>query len=187
MEYFFDRELPTARRSKYKIQRIVLAAFVITIGWLAAARADIGAQSAKGDPHVNAGASPVIPDVTVAAPTPPTEQELAGHSLEEFILHHATTHYVNISTTGNLARWRGKRLPANCGTHPGVQRLRNGAPSLARRVRWRARGVGSAMQSQRANTLHEQPPGKNGFRHQMGDGACLSQQVCGRGAGPDSV
>ena len=45
----------------------------------------------------------------MTAPALPTEQELAGQSLQEFILHHATTHYGNTSTTGNLARWRGGR------------------------------------------------------------------------------
>src|SRR5271156_4933711 len=123
MKYFFDRELPMARRRKYGIQRIVLAAFVITIGWLATARADIAAlpqaggsvdaasmpaaQSAQTDPHVNATASPEIGDVTVTPPTPPTDQQLAGNSLYEFIVHHATTHYGNSSTDRNLARWRG--------------------------------------------------------------------------------
>jgi len=85
--------MPMARRRKYKILRIVLATCVITIGWLATARA--------------AGASPTIGDVNVSAPTPPTDQELAGNSLDEFILHHATTHYVDTSTAGDLARWRG--------------------------------------------------------------------------------
>jgi hypothetical protein len=94
MEYFSDREL----------QRIVLAAFVISIGWLATARADVGAPPAQSDHHVNAGE---IGDVTVMAPTPPTDQELAGNSLADFVLHHATTHFVNGNTAGNLAHWRG--------------------------------------------------------------------------------
>src|ERR1700690_1629599 len=101
MEYFLDRESPMARRRKYEIRRIVLTALVITIGLFATA-----AQSAQSDRRVSAGSSPEIGDVTVKAPTPPTDQELAGNSLDEFILHHATTHYVNTSTTGNLARWR---------------------------------------------------------------------------------
>jgi hypothetical protein len=104
MEHLFDREPPMARRTKYEIQRIVLAAFVISIGCLATVRA---AQSAQSDPHVNAVTSPEIGDVTVTAPTAPTEQELAGNSLDEFIVHHATTHFANTPTTGNLARWRG--------------------------------------------------------------------------------
>jgi hypothetical protein len=47
------------------------------------------------------------PDVTVIAPRPPTGQELAGNSLEQFVLHHATVHFVDTSTAHNLARWRG--------------------------------------------------------------------------------
>ena len=78
-----------------EIQRILLATFVMTIGWLATARADI--------------ASPEIPDVTVTTPAPPTDQELAGPGLYEFIVHHATVRFVNTGTTGNLARWRGGR------------------------------------------------------------------------------
>jgi hypothetical protein len=84
------------------LKRIVLAALVMTI-----ASGTPAAQSAQSDPHVNAGASSETYDATVITPTPPTDRELAGNSLEEFILHHATTHYVNTSTTGNLARWRG--------------------------------------------------------------------------------
>jgi hypothetical protein len=117
MEYLFDRELPRARRKTNGIQRLVLAALVITIGWLATARAGGSvdaagapeAQSAQSDAHVNAGASSKSPDATVTPPTPPTDQELAGDSLEEFILHHATTHFVKSSTTGDLTRWRGGR------------------------------------------------------------------------------
>jgi hypothetical protein len=103
-------------------RRIVLAAFVMTIGWVATARADIvalpppvGSVHAVGTPPArsaqsdleNASASSELPDVAVTAPAPPTEQELAGDSLYEFIVHHATTHFVNTGTTGNLARWRG--------------------------------------------------------------------------------
>jgi hypothetical protein len=32
------------------------------------------------------------------------------------------------------------------------------------------------MQKQRANTFHKQPPGKNEFRHEMGDGSCHSDE-----------
>jgi hypothetical protein len=77
-------------RRKHGFQRIAFAAFVVTIGWLAAARA-----------------APEIPDVAVTTPSPPTDQELVGDSLYQFIVHHATVHYVNTGTTGNLARWRG--------------------------------------------------------------------------------
>jgi hypothetical protein len=160
MEYFFDRELPMARRKKYEIQRTALAALVVTIGWIATVRADNGAlpraggsvdaastpaaQSAQSDPHVNAGASPEISDVTVAAPPPPTDQELAGNSLEEFILHHATTHYTNTSTAGNLARWRGGMqsiCPLTAGLTPGYNAF------VTARLRALAAYVGAPVES----------------------------------------
>ena len=130
-----------ARGRKFQNQRIVLAAFVMTIGWLATARAG---QSAQSDPHVNAGASPEIGDVTVTAPSPPTEQELAGHSLDEFIAHHATTHYANTPMTGNLARWRGglqSICPQTVGLTPGY------AAFVTARVRALAAYVGAPVQS----------------------------------------
>jgi hypothetical protein len=160
MKYFFDRELPMAGRQKYEIQRIVLAAFVITIGSLATARADIGAlpqaggsvdaasmpaaQSAQSEPHVNAGASPEISDVTVTVPTPPTDQQLAGNSLYEFIVHHATTHYGNSSTARNLARWRGGMqsiCPSTEGLPPGYDAF------VTARLRAIAAYVGAPVQS----------------------------------------
>jgi len=162
MEYFFDRKLPLARGKTNAIQRIVLAAFVITIGWLATARA---AQSAQSDPRVNAGASPEIGDVTVTAPTPPTEQELAGNSLSDFILHHATTHYANSNTTGNLAHWRGglqSICPQITGITPGYSAFVTARLRAVAAYVGRARAVGPALQKQRANTFHEQPPGENG-------------------------
>jgi hypothetical protein len=141
MEYFFDRELPTARRRKHEIQWIVLAAFVITIGWFATARA---APSAQSDPHANAGASPEIGDVSVTAPTPPTDQQLAGDSLNQFILHHATSHYAITPTTGNLARWRGglqSICPQTVGLAPGFSTF------VTARLRALAAYVGAPVQS----------------------------------------
>lgn len=62
-------------------------------------------NSSQPDP---AAANPAeIPDVTVTAPRPPTDQELAGDSLSQFVIHHATVRYFNTGVTGNLARWRG--------------------------------------------------------------------------------
>jgi hypothetical protein len=143
MEYFFDRECQVGRRRKYEIQQIVFAALAIAIGCLATARANNGALP-QNAPHVSAGASSEIGDVTVTAPTPPTGQELAGNSLDEFILHHATNHYVNISTTGNLARWRGGRqsiCPLTEGLTPGYNAF------VTARLRALAAYVGAPVQS----------------------------------------
>jgi hypothetical protein len=108
------------------LQRIVLAAIVITIGPIATARAaEIG-------------------DVTVKAPTPPTDQELAGNGLDEFIVHHATTHFVDTTTTGNLARWRGGKqsiCPVTEGLSPGYDAF------VTARLRAIAAYVGAPVES----------------------------------------
>jgi hypothetical protein len=65
--------------------------------------------------------TPEVPDVTVTTPSPATEQELAGDSLYQFIVHHATVHYVSTATTRNLARWRGGKqsiCPLTVGLNP---------------------------------------------------------------------
>ena len=126
MEYSFDREYQ-APRNRPRIRQLLIAAFAVTIAW-----------------PVNAGASPEIGDVSVRAPTPPSDEELAGNSLEEFIVHHATTHYANTPLTGNLARWRGglqSVCPQTVGLAPGF------AAFVTARVRAIATYVGAPVQS----------------------------------------
>ena len=132
---FIPAQLAAAvsRKSKSGVQRVILAAFVVTIGSLATARA-----------HDAASAAAVIPDVTVTAPPPPTDAELAGDSLYQFIVHHATVHYVNTGTTGNLARWRGGRqsiCPVTVGLAPGYNAF------VTARLRALATYVGAPVQS----------------------------------------
>jgi hypothetical protein len=70
-----------------------------------------------------ANANPQLPDVTVTAPIPPTEQELVGDSLYQFILHHATTHYpASNAVRGGLARWRGGRAETICPMTAGLDK-----------------------------------------------------------------
>jgi hypothetical protein len=100
----------------------------------------------SGEPHSrdDARAAPEMPDVTVIAHRPPTDQELAGDSLSQFILHHATTHYVEISTTRNLARWRGGMqsiCPITGGLTPGYNAF------VTARLRALAAYVGAPVQS----------------------------------------
>lgn len=149
MECSFPRRVPTARRRRYRIRRIVPAALVITIGWLAAS------QPARSDPishsglppvlhEVNAGTAPEIPAVAVTTPGPPTEQELAGDSLQKFIMHHATTIYMTTGTTRNLARWRGGKqsiCPVTVGLTPGDNAF------VTARVRALAAYVGAPVDS----------------------------------------
>jgi hypothetical protein len=126
--------------------RVLLA---ITMGWLATACADNAAsapaaQLRQTDPHASATASPEIPDVTVTPPTPPTDQELAGDSLNRFVVHHATVHYDNTGTTRNLARWRGGMqsiCPLTVGLDPGYNTF------VTARIRAVAAYVGAPVQS----------------------------------------
>ncbi|HWZ63172.1 MAG TPA: hypothetical protein VNX02_09140 [Steroidobacteraceae bacterium] len=152
MEHF-DRELP-ARSSTCEFKRIALAALVLTVAWLATAQAAV-AQSARTDsvshtglpsivPDVNSGAVTANPDATVATLTPPSEQELAGDSLYQFIMHHATVHYVSTSTARNLARWRGGRqsiCPLAVGLTPDYNAF------VAARLRALATYVGAPVES----------------------------------------
>ena len=66
-----------------------------------------GAPSMPTAPQAEVIPAPVVSDVDVIAATPLTESERAGDGLYQFIVHHATVHYVNNGTAGNLARWRG--------------------------------------------------------------------------------
>lgn len=90
--------------SRLRVKQVVLAVFALAIGSIA-----------------NAGAAP-DPVVTVIPPAPPTAQELAGNSVDEFVAHHATTHFVDHGTMGKFARWRGGKqslCPVTEGLTPG--------------------------------------------------------------------
>ncbi len=90
------------------------------------------------------GISPQIPDVTVTTPPPPTEQELAGDDLYQYIVHHATVHYVSTPTARNLARWRGGKqsiCPVTVGLDPGYNAF------VTARLRALAAYVGAPVQS----------------------------------------
>jgi hypothetical protein len=89
-------------------------------------------------------ATPEIPNVEVTTPSPPTDQELAGDGLYQFIVHHATVHYVNTGTRGNLARWRGGKqsiCPVTVGLGPGYNAF------VTARLRALAAYVGAPVQS----------------------------------------
>lgn len=104
-----------------KVIRLAAPALAMAIAGQAAALAQEGARSLPpGAPLPNLTSSAVppaqLPDVSVIAPPPPTAAELAGDSVFQFIVHHATTHYT--AATGNvggsLLRWRGGRSETLC-------------------------------------------------------------------------
>ena len=136
--------------SRHSLFLSVRAAFVMAIAGLSTA-----AQSAPIDSiprlalpsiihGVNAGQSAEIPQLTVTPPGPPTEQELAAGSLYQFVVHHATTHYVTLTTTRNLARWRGGKqsiCPLTAGLDPGSNAF------VTARIRALAAYVGAPVQT----------------------------------------
>jgi len=88
--------------------------------------------------------TPEIPDAAMTTLSPPTDQELAGGGLYQFIVHHATVHYVNTGTRGNLARWRGGKqsiCPVTVGLGPGYNAF------VTARLRALATFVGAPVQS----------------------------------------
>ena len=101
------------------------------------------AQSPQPLPDV-AASPPEIPDVTVTAPRPPTDEELAGDSLSQFVAHHATVLYFNTGVTGSLANWRGGKqsiCPVAIGLTP------EQAAFVTARIRALAEYVGAPVQS----------------------------------------
>jgi hypothetical protein len=103
------------------------------------------AKPAQPDPDANASASAEIPDVTVTAPRPPTDEELAGGSLHQFIVHHATVG--NLNTSGmlprNLPHWLGGKrsiCPLTVGLSPGYNAF------VTARLRALAAYVGAPVQ-----------------------------------------
>jgi hypothetical protein len=101
-------------------------------------------DSAQPDPAVDWKVSE-ISEVTVTSPRPPTEQELAGDSLHQFIVHHATVQYDYVNgVSSNLARWRGG-LQSICPQTLGLDPQANAF--VTARVRAIAAYVGAPLQS----------------------------------------
>jgi hypothetical protein len=89
--------------------------------------------------------SPAFPETAVTAPQPPSDQELAGDSLNEFIVHHATVHYVNTGVRGGLLRWRGGRPESICPLVLGLDPASNAF--VTARLRAIAANVGAPLQT----------------------------------------
>jgi hypothetical protein len=111
------------------------------------------ARVAPGAPAPNS--APPAPDLVtetreiqgtaVTSPTQPTQQELAGDSLHQFIVHHATVQYVYVNgVSRDLARWRGgvqSICPRTFGISPAA------AAFVTARIRAIAAYVGAPVQS----------------------------------------
>jgi hypothetical protein len=113
------------------------------LGALPRRAAPPASEAAGPDRDADETSTPDIPEVTVTAPKPPTDQELAGDSLYEFVVHHATVHYV-YGAVGNLAHWRGGKqsiCPRTLGLDPASNSF------VTARIRAVAAYVGAPLQS----------------------------------------
>jgi hypothetical protein len=127
------------------LQLILRGATTVAIGalpgpGLVASTHTAGTGAASPDP---ATANPIeMPDVTVTAPRPPSDEEVAGDSLPQFVIHHATVRYFNTGVTGNLARWRGGKQSI-CPVTDGLSQAQNAY--VTARIRALAAYVGAPV------------------------------------------
>jgi hypothetical protein len=121
---------------------IVTARAETPAGWIVAGSAPKDIELSQ-DSNQATSASTNGPDVIVTAPRPPTAEELAPDGLYQFIVHHATVHFVNTGTERSLARWRGGKqsiCPVTSGLDPGYNAF------VTARLRALAAYVGAPVQ-----------------------------------------
>jgi Secretin and TonB N terminus short domain len=129
---------------------VAIAAAGPTFGTLAR----MGAPNGAGRPSLGTSlqaSSSVIPDpqtalpeITVTAAGLPTDEQLAGNSLGQFVDHHATTHNFTDPVIGNLGRWRGG-MQSICPATTGLSANYNAF--VTSRLRAVAEYVGAPVQS----------------------------------------
>ena len=129
---------------------VAIAAAGPTFGTLAR----MGAPNGAGRPSVDtssqatADVTPVsqteLPEIAVTAARPPTDAELAGNSLSQFVDHHATTHDFTTTVSRNLGRWRGG-MQSICPATTGLSANYNAF--VTSRLRAVAEYVGAPVQS----------------------------------------
>jgi hypothetical protein len=88
-----------------------------------------------------------FPDVNTIAPPPPTTEQLAPDGLYQFIVHHGSVHYGQVTgaVNGSLLRWRGGRSETICPGTAGLAEADNDFVSA--RVRAVAAFVGAPVQA----------------------------------------
>jgi hypothetical protein len=129
---------------------VAIAAAGPTFGTLARMGAPNGAgrPSLGTSPQATPSVTPVpqteLPEITVTAAGLPTDEELAGNSLSQFIDHHATTHDFTNPVSRNLGRWRGG-MQSICPASTGLSANYNAF--VTSRLRAVADYVGAPVQS----------------------------------------
>jgi len=129
---------------------VAIAAARPTFGTLARMGAPNGAGRPAVDtsPRATANVTPVpqteLPEIAVTAARLPTDAELAGNSLSQFVDHHATTHNFTTPVDRNLGRWRGG-MQSICPATAGLSANYNAF--VTSRLRAVAEYVGAPVQS----------------------------------------
>jgi hypothetical protein len=107
-----------------------------------------GRPSLGTSPQATPSVAPVrqteLPEITVTAAALPTNEELAGNSISQFVDHHATTHDFTNPVSRNLGRWRGG-MQSICAASTGLSANYNAF--VASRLRAVAEYVGAPVQS----------------------------------------
>jgi hypothetical protein len=115
--------------------------------------ARMGALNGAGRPLAGTPLSPTanaataqgeVPELAVIAGRPPTDEELAGNSVSQFVDHHATTHNFTSPVMRNLGRWRGDQQSI-CAATSGLRADYNAF--VTARLRTVAEYVGAPVQS----------------------------------------
>ena len=142
MELISDREMNMATTNRSRIHRLALATLGLSIAWMATVSAD------NLDPAVAtsmvSNAPEKFPDVTSFSTTPPTDQELAGDSVYQFIVNHATKKSPSSNAFATSPRWRGGRPETICPVTLGLDAAYNSFVSA--RLRAMAAYVGAPVQ-----------------------------------------
>ena len=131
---------------------VAIAAAAPAFGTLARMGAPNGAgrPSVDTSPQATSNITPVgqteLPEIAVTAARPPTDEELAGNSLSQFVDHHATTHNFTTPVSRNLARWR-TGMQSICPATTGLSANYNAF--VTSRLRAVAEYVGAPVQSDR--------------------------------------
>ena len=109
-----------------------------------AAPAAVAANPPQPASSTASNAAGKFPDVTVFSTTPPTDQELMGNSVYQFIVDHATKKVASSDALATSARWRAGRPESICPLTRGLDAAYNSFVSA--RLRALAAYVGAPAQ-----------------------------------------